>query len=430
MVNITERADLTWAWKLAVASFVLAAGTGAFLRYAMIRGAPWGLHLQDVRHAHSHFMYFGWATPALMTLILSNLARITGRPVGPGARHTLAAIFLLAFLAYVSFLLSGYRPALIAGRPLPLATIAAGLNIIAWYVFVYCYWRQGRGVPRSLPLRLWDAALAFLVFSSLGAWGLAFSTSLNIESPLVSSAMTHLFLDLFADGWFLLALLGLAFIAMGTPAQHVTTRLGENLLVVGLPLTFFLSVPDSLLPLPVRLLAGLGALLAAAGLFLLLTTLLRTRDRLSEPAQMWLWTISLSFLVLKALALLVVAFPPGADWSLRMGLRVSYLHWLLLGGVSLGLIAAARHRWGASLAPGWRFFLLTVILVILSLVPLSGLFPASWKGLWTFQAATWAATGPVLAALWMLSKALWATRVANQNSPTADLTSIGSNATL
>jgi hypothetical protein len=58
-----------WVWLTALGIFILAASTGAFMRFAMILGFPFGLMFTNVRHAHSHLMYFGWVTPALMGLI-------------------------------------------------------------------------------------------------------------------------------------------------------------------------------------------------------------------------------------------------------------------------------------------------------------------------------------------------------------------------
>lgn len=408
---------LTWAWKLALISFVIAGSTGVLLRYAMLYGAPWGLHLQDMRHAHSHLMYFGWATPALMTLIVRSLPRYMGRATLPGAGRIIGATIVVALLAYVSFLRFGYRPASIGTRQLPLSTIAAGLNVFAWYGFAFVYRRETRNTPRFLPLRLWDAALVFMALSSLGAWGLAIATAAGIDSQLVSSALTHLFLDLFADGWFLLALLGLAFVAIPANSEGRRARLGENLIVIGLPLTFLLNVPQSLLPDAVRVLAGLCAIIAGAGLLILLAVLFQALTKVENGAMKRLWGTALFFLALKALAFFVVSIPDGAAWSLRMGLRISYLHWLLLGGVSMGVVAAVHHYWSEHEGGGWRLLHLTIIILILSLVPLSGLWPASWKGRWIFELAAWAAFGPVLAAIYMLVKGSKWNRVRREEPP-------------
>lgn len=393
---------LSWAWRVALVCFIIAAGTGALLRFSMLYGAPLGFALQDLRHAHSHLMYFGWATPALMALILAAVPQMTGRATGARAPTLLAAAFAAALLAYPAFLLFGYRPAQVGGAQLPVATIAAGLNILVWYGFIVSYWRFTRGVARYLPIRLWDAALAFLFLSSLGAWGLAVSTIAGMESPVVASALTHLFLDLFADGWFLLAVLGLACFALPATATSKAARAGENLLVAGLPLTFLLSVSAGALPSSVRALVGLSAIVAATGLLSLLYALLCALRAVSSTSQRGLWGTAIFFLALKALAFLVVSMPAGARWSLSMNLHISYLHWLLLGGITVGLLAAARRQWGAHAVTSWRPFLLTIIILLVSLLPLTRLWPAPLSGRWTLEVAAWAALGPLLGATLML----------------------------
>ncbi len=397
---------LDWAWDVALVCFIIAASTGALLRFSMLYGAPYGLALHNVRHAHSHLMYFGWATPALMALILAALSQMTGRAPGSRAHPLLAATFAAALLAYPAFLLFGYRPAPVGAIQMPLATMAAGLNIVLWYGFIIYYWRFTRGVARYLPIRLWDAALAFLFLSSLGAWGLAFSAAAGIESPLIASALTHLFLDLFADGWFLLAILGLACFALPDTATRRAARTGENLLVAGLPLTFLLSVSSAALPPTVRALVGLSAVIAAFGLFALLYALLRVLRTTPDVSRRWLWGTAIFFLALKALAFLAMSTPAGAQWTISMGLRISYLHWLLLGGITVGLIAAARRQWGPQVVAFWRLFLLTIIILLVSLLPLTRLWPASLSGRWALEAAAWVALGPVLAAVLVFLQSL------------------------
>lgn len=406
MTRIRERlslpahpvAGLQWTWGAALLCFIIAASTGALLRFSMLYGAPWDLALQNLRHAHSHLMYFGWATPALMALILAGLPQMTGRTPGRRAHTLLAATFAAALLAFPAFLLLGYRPAPVGAAQLPLATMAAGLNILVWYAFIFYYWRFTRGVARYLPIRLWDAALAFLFLSSLGAWGLAFSTVAGIDSPLISSAMTHLFLDLFADGWFLLATLGLACLALPQTASSRAARVGENMLVAGLPLTFLLGVSSAALPLAVRALVGLSAVVAAVGLLALLYALVHTLRATTGSSVRWLWGTAIFFLTLKAFAFLALSTPDGARWSLNMGLRISYLHWLLLGGISVGLIAAARRQWGARAVAFWHLLLFTIIILLVSLLPLTRLWPAPLSGRWALEAAAWVALGPALGA--------------------------------
>lgn len=93
-------------WRLAVCSFVLAGLTGVMLRLVPVVGLPGGLRFGDVRHAHSHLMYFGWATPMLMTLIGSHVQARS--PSGArGATRIAAVTVLAAWTTYLPFLLAG-----------------------------------------------------------------------------------------------------------------------------------------------------------------------------------------------------------------------------------------------------------------------------------------------------------------------------------
>ena len=60
---------------MALAVFVLAGATGAFMRFGLLYGMA-GLSYANVRHAHSHLMYFGWVTPALIALKASILTEL------------------------------------------------------------------------------------------------------------------------------------------------------------------------------------------------------------------------------------------------------------------------------------------------------------------------------------------------------------------
>jgi hypothetical protein len=390
-----QRSDpyLRRIWLLALACFVLAGATGSLLRFGMRTGYPAGLQMANIRHAHSHLMYFGWVTPAMMALIVAWLPAAASRRLRP----ILAAVLLVAAGAYVPFLLYGYRPATIGDMRLPLATMMAGANVLAWYAFVIAYRRATRGLPPYPWLRLWDAALAFLVLASIGAWGLALANLLGLANPIWSLAFTHLFLDLFADGWFVLGLLGLAYADLPQAGRHASARWGETLVIAGLPLTFLLSLPAGALPAAVRAVAGLSGVLVGLGLAAHLWALVPAARK-----QARLWLIPLAFLGLKAAGEIVISVPAGAAWASQAGLRIPYLHWLLLGFATLGLVGAAEQRWGRRLVPGRTWFVLSVLVMQISLIPLTRLWPSGWGGVWTLDVAAWATLGPVFVAVAML----------------------------
>lgn len=381
-------------WLAALAIFVFAGATGALMRFGLIYGFPWGLQFANVRHAHSHLMYFGWVTPALMALIAAQLPAVTARPLSGRFRLPVVISLVGGLLAYLPFLLYGYSSAAILGARIPLSVIMAGLNIAGWYVFVWRYWQETRGVARNYPLQLWDGALIFLVFASLGGWGLAISTRLGFEDPFWSLAFTHIFLDSFAYGWFILAILGLVYTANPALAGKSLARISINLVIIGLPVIFLLGMPLHVVPSLVRWVGALGGLLVAAGI------LGHTAVLWSVAGLSWRWP--LVFLALTAVAILVTLIPGAAQWATINGLRVPFLHWQLLGFVSLGLVTAAQQQWGREAIPGRRWMTAAVLLLIASLLPLAGLWPASLRGEWTRFFAAWAATGPAIVGLGML----------------------------
>ncbi len=391
--------ELRWGWVAALLLFVVAGLTGSLYRFGLLHGLPADLQLTNVRHAHSHLMYYGWVTPALMTLIAVHLLR--GLPEATLRQQwqrrfglVIGLTLILAVLAYLPFLQYGYGLVIVGTAQLPPAVIASFFNLIGWYAFAFLYWRLLWGQPRQPAWRLWDLALGFLVVASVGGWGLALARPLQIENPAILSGLTHLFLDLFSYGWFVLALLGL--MVAQTP-QLVEKRLSgwaEGLLIMGLPVIFLLSMPGGLVPPAVRIVAGFGGILVAGGLWLYLWLL--------WPRLGTAWRIPLLFMGLSGLALLSTSVPGIADWAASMGLRVSYLHWLLLGFISLGLLAAAFDLWGDGRVYGRFLFTIAAILLILSLIPLTRLWPVAWSGRWALTLAAWISLGPTLIALLMI----------------------------
>ena len=77
-------------------------------------------------------------------------------------------------------------------------------------------------------------------------------------------------------------------------------------------------------------------------------------------------------------------------------MRIFYLHVLLLGFVTLGLVVAAREAWGSAAVSGYRWLVFAVLALLLSLVPLTGFWPNAWRGRWALQAAALVSLGLVI----------------------------------
>jgi hypothetical protein len=127
--RLSERLSLGWAWVGALGCFVLAGATGGLYRYGLMHGFRAGLQLSDVRHAHSHLMYFGWVTPALMALIARRLLGSAHQRLDGGWRPVIGLTLIVELLAFPPFLFFGYRSIPVGRGRLPVAVIAARLLI-------------------------------------------------------------------------------------------------------------------------------------------------------------------------------------------------------------------------------------------------------------------------------------------------------------
>ena len=414
-----------WVWPWALAAFVLAAGTGAGMRFGLAYGWPAGLDITNARHAHSHLMYFGWVTPALFALIAAALAR-TGVTVG-GLRPLLGATFLAAFASYPAFLASGYRSATWLGADLPWSMMAAALNGAAWLAFLGLYtWSSLRPAARrdegARTVAGWFDAATFLLAASLvGIVGLAGTAMGGLAEPRTTAAWVDLFLAWFGEGWFTAGVFGTAVGAMWSGAGRrrgaASLRLAALVFAIGMVLRELSTFLLALGPTAGRVLseaaraaeagASVGHLLVGLALAGAAMTLLSWRPwRGAETA---LWTPALAFLLLKGVMEVALASPTFRDLVVQANLRVLLLHAFLLGGISLAVVAAAAHRDRASRWLAWSFAA-GVLVLLAGLVPLSSLFPIGMQGLWVLHLAAWTSLGPVIAALALLGRAIAGTR--------------------
>ncbi len=323
---------------LATAALVLAVWTGVLMRFGMIYGFPaWAQNFGAIRHAHSHLMYFGWVTLALMALIWDALPRLTGRTLPRAVGVQMALTAGMAFLSFPAFWANGYGLTTIGTARLPLGSMMATFNGLTWFLFLALYIRATRGLAvRPLAVQLWDWALALLMLASLGAAGLVTLVMARIDQPFLQQLFLHQFLDLFAVGWFALALLGVMWANVGAPVHGWLPTFSLALLVTP---TFLLGVSPVLLPASLFWVAAL----ANAGVATLLGVhafhLWRRRREL--PPLAWLAGAGLA----SVLGVAVLLLWPGV-WQQSAGgqLKIFYLHVLLLIWVSTALIGLLEVR--------------------------------------------------------------------------------------
>ncbi|MEZ4682461.1 MAG: hypothetical protein R2932_50470 [Caldilineaceae bacterium] len=389
---------------VALIALGVAATTGLLLRFGLVWGMPsWAANYTAIRHAHSHLMYFGWVTLALMALIWHFLPQLTGQPRPKGVPLQMAASAGLALLSFPAFWANGYGTTPIGSADLPLGSIAAGLNGLLWLVFVALYLRATWRLPqRPLAVQLWDWALILLVLAFSGALGLVAAVMLEIHEPLIQQLALHLFLDLLGLGWFQLALLGLLWAWLDQQGVGAPRWLPTQSLALALVPTFLLGLPPVLLNrdlLWLAIAANFGA-----GLLLLvhLVALWRRRDHL--PTLLRYALIALLIHIGTAALLL---WPGLLRWSGGTQLRIFFLHNFLLGWISSALLAllvahlaagTQRQRRGPTLL--WIGGVSTMILALLG-VGLVQFLPIS-AGL-LLRGAAWSSSAVVLAVGWLLA---------------------------
>ncbi len=398
---------------VALFALALAASTGVLLRFGMIYGMPpWAENFAAVRHAHSHLMYFGWVTLALMVFIWQALPGYTGRPLARAVTWQLAATSVFALLSYPAFWQNGYGLTQIGSARLPLGSMVSTFNGLTWFWFVFLYVRATRGLnPRPLPVQLWDWAIMLLLLASLGAAGLVGLVFSHLDNPFLQQLFLHQFLDLFAVGWFNLAVLGVFWWRLDRTAQSslLPRWLPTMSLALLLAPTFVLGISPALLPPHLFWLAALANVGAAVLLAVHAVRYLRRTIRtVALPGLHLLAFGSLAVVIASAFLILI----PGVWADNAAGpLRIFYLHDLLLGWVSSSLLILIDAEF--ALVP-WRRLRLTVYAlwelgVAVMLAALLGLgltSVAPISALTLLQLAAWAAVPVAAAAILLLGAAL------------------------
>lgn len=361
-------------------------------------GETLGFNLVYVRHGHSHLMYFGWITPVLMAGFVALNRNLFSAVY---VKRVMIGVFIAAAASYPMFLFFGYSLRQIGSAEIPIAVIVSSLNMFAWYAFVAHYIRRTRGLERTRSMLLFDVALTFLVLATFGAWALALLQPLGVESDAWTSALTHVFLDLFSEGWFVVGVLALMY---GVARRPVSRRHPSLWMIcAGLPLTFALGMPRPLVPDELAMSARIGSLLVGAGLF---WNVLLLWKQTPERMPSWLWQFPLLMLGLKSLGQVAVGLTPGLWWTSIPGFRVLYLHLMLLGFASAAIIPLVTRIWDVRFGVSAGAFLGTIVLLLASLIPFTPMLPPEMFGRWAFIAAACVAPLPVAAALAMMMREL------------------------
>jgi len=375
------------AVSLALASFMFAGAVGVWMRAASLGvGLPADAIWVNIRHGHSHVMFFSWVTPALMAVITVYM-RARGARMSQIDNILIAGIFL-GVLSFVPFMLSGYHPSIIAGKRIPLSVIFSTLAMFTWYAFAWGYFKE-RHVLKGAARQTLSLAVGVLVLSTIGAWLRGFFVATKETDRFLTDGSVHAFVTTFSLGWLFVATLGILHLRYKTPLDR-RLKLTNYALAFGLSGTWVLSIAQNFVP---KYWWAFGALCSMVfGLAAFTHVGILWRHRAARVVLFPAAAVSLS----QGYA----ALPGIMRWADRSNLRIPYLHTLFLLVVSVVLVQEIS---------GWvepskvvraqkcvHAFTVSAWCLVIGLGPTTGLWPNAFRSSLDPWIVTLSAALPVL----------------------------------
>lgn len=325
--------SFTIFYRIALFNLLLVAFIGSLLRFKMVASLPWVNHKYFL-NGHSHFAFSGWISLVLMAAIAERIIEAGQYKLSGFLRNMLWVHLICAYGMLLSFPVWGY-----AAIPIAFSTA----SILVSYVFALKVWPHcstaNWGATASLSIR---AALAFLVLSSFGAFGLAVLMASHAASQNLYFSALYFFLHFQYNGWFFFGIAAI-WIAQMPDAQNKPLHKGVKWLVITCLPAAILSGLWMKVPVWVYGIAAItaiaqlyGTVMAAKGIK---STWKMMAARLSATERLLLKLSAFAFLTrillqtlstIPALSKFAFAYRP---------VVIGYLHLILLGCISIFLLA-------------------------------------------------------------------------------------------
>lgn len=389
----SNSASIPLIWKSSLFYFVLAGVTGVLFRIGMVGGDVFGFSLQNIRHAHSHLMFFGWAGLLPFYIMFRYIKNINS-----GAKQwmkvSMISIVILSPITYLFFLFWGYHPVSIGDADLPLSAIFSSLVMIAWYIFIYGYWKVKPEVETEAQ-SWFTLALIMLGLSSLGAWGVGALQAFGLDNMLLAKAMTHFFLGTFTEGWVVVFIIGVLIKELELKAENflISPDKLRLMILLGAPLTFSYGIPESLLTPELLWSAKIGGLSSSTAVILVIFA---SWDKCRGKKAIWFWPIVL--LAVKAITQISASVISSEFWFSDHNLRILYLHILLLGAFTITGFGWLKITFNIK-EIYFKMMIYSCLFVLVSLMLPTNLIPIGFKGVWIFYTMIIAACLPIISAL-------------------------------
>lgn len=305
---------------------------GLFLRSQLIAPVA-GVSYSYVLHAHSHVMFLGWVFNALILAFTTEFAEVK--------RFKALFWFLQLCIAgmLVSFPLQGYGA---------FSITFSTLHTLGALMFIVLFFRSSKN-RSNISLMPARAALLFFALSSIGPFFLGYLKANALDHLDLYRFSIYFYLHFQYNGFFFFGILSLflKLIEDNIPEKD-KRRVAHGcyiLFACCLP-TYFLSILWAQPALIFNIIGFVSALAQLVGLWFLVKPfnyfLANVRFNRQEKL---LFSISVVALILKSILQLISAHPSAALFANEFrSIVIAYLHLVLLGGISLFVIAWLIRR--------------------------------------------------------------------------------------
>jgi hypothetical protein len=326
MINLKAYTTVAFSY------FLLAAVLGVLLRSFFVFEIP--ITYKFFVHTHSHIALLGWVYLALTTLFYKIFLQSHNNDKKYWRIFWFTQFTLMGML--LTFPFTGYAL---------FSIMFSTLFLFASYWFLWFFRKYTKTELKSTyAYHCVNAALWYLVLSSLGPWALgAIMNSLGAESVWYRLTI-YFYLHFLYNGWMIMALVGIFFYVM---EQHQTIILRSTFkpffwsLNIGIVFSFFLSTLFANPPVFLNFLGGVGAsfqLMAFGILWIAITEQRKKNKTMFSKFQNRLLIAVAALLAVKMLLQLVTAFPYFANLAATyLDFTIAYLHWTFLGVVTIAL---------------------------------------------------------------------------------------------
>jgi hypothetical protein len=322
----------------ALINFILTAMIGLGLRLFSV-GLVTGFHYKHWLHAHSHLAFLGWIYPAIIAFLVD---QVPGRQQKDD--RIIRYLFLCMQLAVFSLLIT--FPGFGYGWP---SIVALSIHMTAsiWLVFHIIKRLPDQHARSGSFIK---AGAWMMVVSGLGALALGPVAAMGLKYTPWYNGSVYFYLHFQYNGWFPLALTGIVLTMLRSSDAHEDRLLkrGLNHLIVAVILTYPLSLIGFQVPWWIYASGSVGSIIQLIAFLLISLVFIRNRAPLFKDLSAvyrWILIIAFVFLWIKILIQCTSSIPVVAATTYKSrDLVMAYLHFFLLGTLTIGLLGLAFRK--------------------------------------------------------------------------------------